>query len=31
MTTEMTYKIREYVEKTGTDWMSSALEEECAQ
>ena len=27
MTTEMIGKIREYVEKTGTDWMESALEE----
>jgi hypothetical protein len=27
MTTEMICKIREYVEKTGTDWMESALEE----
>jgi hypothetical protein len=28
MTTEMMCKIREYAEKTGIDWMSTALEEE---
>ena len=28
MTTEMMYKFREYVEKTGIEWIESALEEE---
>jgi hypothetical protein len=28
MTIEMKYKFREYVEKTGIDWLESALEEE---
>jgi hypothetical protein len=27
MTTEMIYRIREYIEKTGTDWMAPGLEE----
>jgi hypothetical protein len=27
MTTEMVCKFRDYIEKTGKDWMESALEE----
>jgi hypothetical protein len=27
MTAEMICRIREYIEKTGTDWMAPALEE----
>jgi len=28
MTSEMIWRFREYVEKSGTDWVESALEEE---
>jgi len=27
VTTEMMYRFKEYVEKTGTDWIGSALED----